>query len=56
MHFSSTVQGLRKYLPGSSFGADRGSNSAPNDTEKRAAIFVWIGTALFTIGAMFFGH
>jgi hypothetical protein len=27
MHFSSTVQGLRKYLPGSSFGADRGQTA-----------------------------
>jgi len=30
--------------------------STPIISEKRAAIFIWIGTALFTIGAMLFGH
>jgi hypothetical protein len=28
----------------------------PTISEKRAAILIWIGTTLFTIGAMFFGH
>jgi hypothetical protein len=28
----------------------------PIISEKRAAIFIWIGAAFFTIGAMIFGH
>jgi hypothetical protein len=24
--------------------------------EKRAAVLIWLGTAVFLIGAMFFGH
>jgi hypothetical protein len=30
--------------------------SPPTISEKRAAIFIWVGTTLFTIGAMLFGH
>jgi hypothetical protein len=30
--------------------------TTPTISEKKAAIFIWIGTALFTIGAMIFGH
>jgi hypothetical protein len=28
----------------------------PFISEKKAAVFIWIGTAGFTIGAMIFGH
>jgi hypothetical protein len=28
----------------------------PIISEKKAAILIWIGMAVFTIGAMFFGH
>jgi hypothetical protein len=28
----------------------------PNNSEKRAAVLIWIGAAIFTIGAMIFGH
>jgi hypothetical protein len=29
---------------------------APYLSEKRAAVFIWIGAAVFTLGAMIFGH
>jgi hypothetical protein len=28
----------------------------PTISEKKASIAIWIGAAVFTIGAMFFGH
>jgi hypothetical protein len=28
----------------------------PTISEKKAAVLIWIGAALFTVGAMFFGH
>jgi hypothetical protein len=28
----------------------------PIISEKKAAIFIWIGAAVFTIGVMIFGH
>jgi hypothetical protein len=28
----------------------------PTDLEKRAAVLIWLGTAVFLVGAMFFGH
>jgi hypothetical protein len=28
----------------------------PYISEKKAAILIWIGTAVFTIGALIFGH
>jgi hypothetical protein len=28
----------------------------PINSEKKAAIVIWIGAAIFTIGAMIFGH
>jgi hypothetical protein len=30
--------------------------STPTISEKKAAIWIWIGSAVFTIGAMIFGH
>jgi hypothetical protein len=30
--------------------------STPNISEKKAAIWIWIGAVVFTIGAMIFGH
>jgi hypothetical protein len=29
---------------------------SPINSEKKAAIFIWIGAVVFTIGAMIFGH
>jgi hypothetical protein len=28
----------------------------PYISERKAAFFIWIGTAIFTIGAVIFGH
>jgi hypothetical protein len=28
----------------------------PNISERKAAVFIWIGAAVFTIGAVLFGH
>jgi hypothetical protein len=28
----------------------------PIISEKKAAVIIWIGTVVFTLGAMFFGH
>jgi hypothetical protein len=30
--------------------------TTPIISEKKAAILIWIGTAVFTIGALIFGH
>jgi hypothetical protein len=30
--------------------------STPIISEKKAAVLIWIGAAMFTIGAMIFGH
>lgn len=30
--------------------------SPPTISEKRAAVLIWIGAAVFTVGAMIFGH
>jgi hypothetical protein len=30
--------------------------TTPTISEKKAAIFIWIGAALFTVGAMIFGR
>jgi hypothetical protein len=30
--------------------------TTPTISEKKAAIFIWIGATIFTIGVMIFGH
>ena len=32
------------------------THATPIISEKKAAIVIWIGAAVFTIGAMIFGH
>jgi hypothetical protein len=34
----------------------RDMQKGPNISERKAAVFIWIGAAVFTIGAMLFGH
>jgi len=45
MNIPVMVQGIRRCWPGSTFGADQGSNRAPNNIEDMAEFFLTHGAA-----------
>jgi hypothetical protein len=52
--FLSPVQHRREQSE--ALAAYKATKPAPYLSEKRAAVVIWISTAVFTLGAMIFGH